>query len=66
MIKFLAPESAWMNKDTNSMLIFNATVNFNRMYHEYGNMLNAKENLDCTIYQCISATIERSVRNAGI
>ena len=45
MIKLLSYESARMNKDKMITMNYDATTYFDRMYHEYGNMLNAKKKL---------------------
>jgi hypothetical protein len=43
VIKILAYKSARMNTDTMVFLNFDATAGFDRMYHAYGNMLDAKK-----------------------
>ena len=43
MIKLLAYESARMYKDTMVIVNYDATTYFDRMYPEYGNMLDAKK-----------------------
>jgi hypothetical protein len=63
MIKLLGYESARMNKDTMIIVNYDATADFDRMYHEYGNMLDAKKKVDRVICECMSGTIERAMRN---
>ena len=46
MIKPLGYESARMNKDTMIIMNYDATADFDRMYHKYWNMLDAKKNVD--------------------
>ena len=43
MIKMLGYESVRMNKDTMMIMNYDADADFDRMYHEYENMLNVKK-----------------------
>ena len=52
-----------MNKDTMVIMNYGTTAYFDRMYHEYGNMLNTKKNVDRMICKCMSSTIERAMMN---
>ena len=45
MIKLLVYKNSRMNKDTMIMLNFDATVEFNRLYYKYGNMLDSRKHL---------------------
>jgi hypothetical protein len=42
---------------------YNVIVHFDRMYHEYGNMLDAREKVDRVICKCMSRTTERATMN---
>ena len=42
---------------------YDPTADFDKMYHEYGNMLDAKKKVNCAICECMSGTIERVTRN---
>ena len=42
MIKLLAYESVCMNKDAMIIVNYDATADSDRMYHEYGNMLDTR------------------------
>ena len=63
MIKMLGYESVRMNKDTMIIMNYDATTDFDRMYHKSGNMLDAKKNVDRMICKCMSGTIERVMWN---
>ena len=63
MIKMLGYESMRMNKDTMIIMNHDATADFDQMYHEYGNMLDAKKNVNRAICECMSGTTERAMRN---
>ena len=63
MIKLFAYKRTRMNKDTIIMLKFDATANFDRMYHKYRNMLDTKKKVDHTICKCMSLTMKRAIRN---
>ena len=52
-----------MNIDKMIIMNYNATADFDWMYHEYGNMLDAKKNIDRAICECMSGTIERAMKN---
>ena len=43
MSKLLGYESAHMNKDTVIIMNYDTTADFDRVYHEHGNMLDAKK-----------------------
>ena len=45
MIKLLDYESARVNKDTMIIMNYDTTEYFDRMYHEYGNILDTKKKL---------------------
>ena len=61
MIKLLGYEIACMNRDTMIMMNYDTTADFDRMYHEYGNMLDAKKKVDRAICECMSGTIKRAI-----
>jgi hypothetical protein len=51
-----------MYKDTIVIVNYEATADFDRMYPEYGNMLDAKKKADRAIREYISRTTERATR----
>ena len=63
MVKLLGYKSTHMNKYTMFTVNYNATADFDRMYHGYRNMLDTKKNIDRVIYECMSGTLERATRN---
>jgi hypothetical protein len=63
MIKLLAYKSTHINQDTLIIMNYSATAAFDRMYHGYGNMFNAKEKVVCAICKCVSGKMKRSTRS---
>ena len=63
MITLVAYASTNTFKDTMIVVNYDATADFNRMYHEYGNMLGTKKKMDCAICKCMPETTGRATRN---